>query len=334
MLALGKLLDLTLADHEPAAKIQLTAEGARLRWLAAGVLEISPPAGCDSGLDLLLSAGLHGNETAPIELLDRLLQAIARGHLKPQARVLFVFGNPEAMRRGERFIEQDLNALFSGEHERHSGPEALRAGDLEQLARTFFKQAQRRRLHYDLHTTIRPSLIEPFALYPLPEGQAGSRAELAQLRAAGISAVLLYNKSSATFSAYTAQQLQAQAFTLKLGTARPFGQNQHIDLSALEQQIAALIAGSPTHANELGDLQLFSLSREVIKHSEGFRLHLPTGVANFTELGHGSLLAEDLSDTRWLVSEPHSRILFANPRVPVGARAGLVIVPAHNLQLV
>ena len=45
MLALGKLLELTLAGYEPAAKIQLTPEGARLRWLAEGALEILGIAG-------------------------------------------------------------------------------------------------------------------------------------------------------------------------------------------------------------------------------------------------------------------------------------------------
>lgn len=143
MLALGKLLELTLVGREPAAKIQLTPEGARLRWLAEGALEITPPAGQDSGLDLLLSAGIHGNETAPIELLDRLLHGIARGELKPRARILFLLGNPEAMRKGERYIEQDINRLFNGRHEQSSGFEALRACELERLCATFSTRPQR-----------------------------------------------------------------------------------------------------------------------------------------------------------------------------------------------
>ena len=82
MLALGKLLELTLAGHEPASKIQLTPQGTRLRWLAEGALEITPACGRDNGMDLLLSAGIHGNETAPIELLDRLLHRIARSPMR------------------------------------------------------------------------------------------------------------------------------------------------------------------------------------------------------------------------------------------------------------
>jgi succinylglutamate desuccinylase len=130
MLALGKLLELTLAGREPTEKIQLTREGARLHWLGEGALEVTPTAHDDRGLDLLLSAGIHGNETAPIELLDRLLQAIASGQLLPKVRILFLFGNPEAMRRGERYVEHDINRLFDGRHEQSSGFEALRANEL------------------------------------------------------------------------------------------------------------------------------------------------------------------------------------------------------------
>ena len=42
MLALGKLLELTLAGREPAEKTQLTVEGVRMRWLSEGALEVRP----------------------------------------------------------------------------------------------------------------------------------------------------------------------------------------------------------------------------------------------------------------------------------------------------
>lgn len=335
MLALGKLLELTLAGHEPAAKIQLTPEGTRVRWLAEGAVEITPPAARDNGQDLLLSAGIHGNETAPIELLDRLLQAIARNQLQPCARILFLLGNPAAMRRGERYIEQDINRLFNGRHDQHSGPEALRACELEHLAAAFFSKLERTHLHYDLHTAIRASKIEQFALYPFQEGRPRSRRELARLSAAGIEAVLLHNKSSVTFSAYTYTQLGAEAFTLELGKARPFGQNALVNLDRLELHLQALIEGRELEAasDDLGELKLFAVAQEVIKHSDAFQLHLPADIENFSELPVGYLLAEDLSDTRWVIDKPGTRIIFPNPKVKNGLRAGILIVPAEDVQL-
>ncbi|MBA1200766.1 succinylglutamate desuccinylase [Pseudomonas capeferrum] len=328
MLALGKLLDLTLADHEPAEKTQVTTGGVRLRWLGAGALEVRPSESCDNGLDLLLSAGIHGNETAPIELLDELLHGVARGDIKPRARVLFLFGNPMAIRKGERYVEQDINRLFNGRHDLSSGAEALRAGELEQFARVFFSVPGRTRLHYDLHTAIRGSKIEQFALYPYKEGRQHSRRELARLRAAGMEAVLLQSKSSITFSAFTYEQLEAEAFTLELGKARPFGQNEQVSLDRLQTRLRQIIEGNePDTDDSLDGLQLFSVAREIIKHSDNFHLHLPADIENFSELSKGYLLAEDLAEMRWVVEEEGTRIIFPNPRVKNGLRAGILVVP-------
>ncbi|MBF8673954.1 succinylglutamate desuccinylase [Pseudomonas fulva] len=328
MLALGKLLELTLTGHEPAEKTQVTSRGVRLRWLGQGALEVSPSAAEDCGLDLLLSAGIHGNETAPIELLERLLHGIARGDIVPRARVLFLFGNPAAIIKGERFIEQDINRLFNGRHEQSSGPEALRAAELEQYARVFFSKPGRNRLHYDLHTAIRGSSIEQFALYPFKQGRAHSRRELARLAAAGMEAVLLQCKSSITFSAFTYEQLEAEAFTLELGKARPFGQNDAVNLDKLEARLVSILqATEPENDGSLEGLQLFSVAREVIKHSDGFRLHLPADIQNFSPLSKGYLLADDLAGVRWVIEEEGARIIFPNPKVRNGLRAGIIVVP-------
>lgn len=334
MLALGKLLELTLAGREPAEKTQLTVEGVRMRWLDEGALEVRPPEARDNGMDLLLSAGIHGNETAPIELLDSLLHGIARGDIKPRARILFLFGNPAAIRKGERYIEHDVNRLFNGRHEQSSGPEALRACELERLATTFFSVPGRTRLHYDLHTAIRGSKIEQFALYPYKEGRQHSRRELARLRAAGMEAVLLQSKPSITFTAFTYETLEAEAFTLELGKARPFGQNGEIKLGKLQARLTEVIEGAePPEDDGLDGLQLFSVAREIIKHSDSFHLHLPADIENFSELAKGYLLAEDLAETRWIVEEEGARIIFPNPKVRNGLRAGILIVPASAEQL-
>ena len=328
MLALGKLLDLTLGGREPGEKTQSTSVGLRLRWLGEGALEVTPPKVDDGTLHLLLSAGIHGNETAPIELLDQLLQDIARGEIVPQARILFLFGSPMAMRAGQRYLEQDLNRLFNGRHESSSGFEALRAAELEQYARTFFSVAGRNRLHYDLHTAIRGSKIEQFALYPYKDGRQHSRRELARLSQAGMQAVLLQSKTSITFSAFTYEQLEAEAFTLELGKARPFGQNEEVNLDRLHKRLVQIIEGKePAVDDSFDGLQLFSVAREIIKHSDHFHLHLPDDLENFSELSKGYLLAEDLAETRWIVEEEGARIIFPNPKVRNGLRAGILIVP-------
>ena len=323
MLALGKLLELTLAGREPAQKIQLTADGVRLRWLGEGALEVTPPGGQDTGLDVLLSAGIHGNETAPIELLDRLLQGIARGDIKPRARILFLFGNPGAMRTGNRFVEEDLNRLFNGRHESSCGPEAMRACELEHLAKAFFSLAGRTRLHYDLHTAIRGSKLEQFALYPFKEGRAPSRRELARLRAAGMEAVLLQSKPSIVFSAFTCEQLDAEAFTLELGKALPLGENDLTQFAAVQRALSRLLVGDLAIADAPAPLR-YRVVQQITRHSDDFRLHMADQTLNFTPFEPGTLLAEE-GETRYVVGPETEYVLFPNPTVAKGLRAGLML---------
>jgi succinylglutamate desuccinylase len=153
---------------------------------------------------------------------------------------------------------------------------------------------------------------------------------LARLRDAGIDAVLLQNKTGITFSSYTYARLDAEAFTLELGKARPFGSNEDVNLGRLEARLHALVEGREPEADgeSLDGLQLFSVSREIIKHSESFQLHLAPDIENFSELPVGYLLAEDIAGTRWVVEEQGARIIFPNPKVKNGLRAGILIVPA------
>ena len=210
-----------------------------------------------NALHFLLSAGVHGNETAPIELLDRLLRGIARNELHPAARILFLFGNPEAMRCGERYVEQDLNRLFSGRHEQSSGFEAIRACDLEHLSVNFFgKDTGRTRLHYDLHTAIRASKIEQFALYPWQEGRAHSRHELQRLCAAArVPAITAQGIRRAAGTAY--ELARPGAGSILLGHRGDVTHSHYVSPLAILADAAAKIPLIPGSDGEPRQLRLW-----------------------------------------------------------------------------
>lgn len=63
----------------------------------------------------ILSAGIHGNETAPVELLDAIVDDIIDGQLTPIVRLLVILGNPAALAQQSRFVETNLNRLFGPE---------------------------------------------------------------------------------------------------------------------------------------------------------------------------------------------------------------------------
>ncbi|MCQ4296656.1 succinylglutamate desuccinylase [Pseudomonas stutzeri] len=327
MLALGKLLELTLAGREPCEKVQLTSRGVKLHWLADGALLVSPPVAQDQGLDLLLSAGIHGNELIPIHVLDRLVRALARGDVQPRARLLLLFANPAAMRRMARQVEHDLNRLFRGEHADLWGGEAIRAAELEALVGGFFSGAGRQRRHFDLHSAMRPSRLAQFVICPWREDEQISPEALVRLRSLAIEGVLLQRQATSTFSAMTTTRHGAEAFTLEL--AESPGEVLHPAVAQFEQGLTAMIEGrkAPIVAQTLP--QLLHISREVIKHSPQFRLCVPANIENFAPLPLGSVLAED-DGVRWVIDEPGACILFPMADVAEGQRAALIVVPLEQ----
>ncbi len=329
MLALGKLLELTLAGREPCEKIQLTPHGVKLHWLAEGALLVSPPASADLGLDLLVSAGVHGNELIPIHVLDRLIRALARGEIRTRARLLLLFANPAAMRRTLRQVDHDLNRLFRGAHADVWGSEAIRAAELEALVSGFFGDTGRVRRHYDLHSAMRPSRLAQFAIRPWYEDEQATAEALARLQGLAIDAVLVQRQATNTFSAMTAMRHGAEAFTVELAEGK--GGALPVAVSQFENGLIAMIEGRILPASTGAELQLLQISREIIKRSPRFRLCLPADIENFTPLPLGSLLAED-DGARWVVDEPGARILFPMADVAEGQRAALIVVPLEQAE--
>lgn len=129
------LLALTLADETPEQK-EGDGPSFRWRWLGRGVLELTPTT--DSELSLLLSTGIHGNETAPVEIVDLLLRALYRGDITLTCRVLVVLGNPPALAQNKRYLVSDINRMFGGRWSQFpQSEETARAAWLENVVTAF-----------------------------------------------------------------------------------------------------------------------------------------------------------------------------------------------------
>jgi len=137
------------------------------QWLGEGLLSFTPNTSYKKSV--IFSVGIHGNETAPIELLVQICQDIFAGLLPLNVRLLLVLGNPRAIRQGVRYIENDMNRMFYGKHLQYENSvETQRAQELEVVVKQFFEHTDVSisRYHYDLHTAIRRSLFQTFALLP------------------------------------------------------------------------------------------------------------------------------------------------------------------------
>lgn len=64
--------------------------------------------GSAAGKELLVIAGIHGNETCGIEAMQALLPTLSVS----AGRVTFIHGNMQAIENNVRFVEQNLNRLF------------------------------------------------------------------------------------------------------------------------------------------------------------------------------------------------------------------------------
>ena len=120
--------------------------------LDTGII-IFEPLGHVSQKDIVLSSAVHGNETAPIEICAQLIKNLILGELHLEQRILFLFGNPASINISERFVEENLNRLFSGGHSQDQGQgaglinkERHRALLLENTVRDFFCQAEEQSL--------------------------------------------------------------------------------------------------------------------------------------------------------------------------------------------
>lgn len=312
--------------------------GVRWRRHAEGVLELTPAAtgGTTHGhrFDAILSCGIHGDETAPIEIVDGILRDIADARLTLRERVLVVLGNPDAVRAGKRYLEYDLNRLFQGAHAtRAESPAVQRARELEVIVGQFFSGVdgvRRKRRHVDMHTAIRASLFPRFAVVPGTAQHVPDDAWLDTLAAADIDAVMLTEQPSVTFSYYTCARFGAESCTLELGKVAPFGQNRLADFVGIDAALRRWLSGDEMGASDSGQTRQarrFRVAAEIVRHTDAFVLDVPADTPNFTPYPAGTVLARDGENT-YIVSHPEERIVFPNPNVANGLRAGVMVVPA------
>jgi succinylglutamate desuccinylase len=326
---LDDLLAYTLAGMRPAAHDAqgVCENGVRWSWLDDSVLVMEPAVPTSDVRSVLVSAGIHGDETAPIELLSRLVHDIAQGGAALTCRLLVILGNVDAMRDAVRYRDDDLNRLFSGRHlQVPRSHEAPRAAALEQAATRFFAAAPDMcgaRWHIDMHTAIRASAFEQFALLP-HTGKPFSRAMFEWLGDARISAVLLHTTKGNTYSHFTAQSCGADACTLELGKVRPFGENDLTRFAGADEALRRLLASTPANAGAAMP-RVFTVIGQLTKQSEAFELLFAADVPNFTPFAKDTLLARD-GEYRYTVRHDEERIVFPNATVKPGLRAGLLVI--------
>lgn len=305
----------------------LLPNGVKLRLLDSGVLEVSPAK--NSNKVYVLSCGVHGNETAPIEIISHQISKIVTGSIEPKYHLLYILGNPESMKIADRFVSINMNRLFAGAFKKYEVTqetryEIERAEALEQYVSNFFnKHADATKTHLDLHTAIKPSFHKTFVIRPFSSSPINPQAKKLLL-ALGIEAFLQHNKPSTTFSAFSVEKFSAEAYTLELGKVQSFGQNNPDDFKAAINCLDHLIQDQNIPEHQPENLIEYKVVAEIMKNSDEFKFYVPDNVENFTAYPQGYLIAEDFDYDYRVVLESES-VVFPNINVPIGQRVAVMV---------
>ena len=335
MFGQGKtFLEATLAGaHQYPLSSPVSLPSGEMRQLAEGIVEFHCQSASNSSL--ILSAGIHGDETASIEIIDKIVTDILHGTVTPLKNCLFILGNPPAMIKSVRFIDENMNLLFRpGTHTQSdqamasaSNYEMERAGLIMKTV-TEFTDCAKPILHYDLHTAIRPSKLEKFGVFPYLPARSCPEYQLAFLGRCSIYALLLQNNAASTFSAWTATEFGAESFTLELSKVNRFGQSDSGKISDLDYAIRDLISSAAAlpsrHPQPQFYPQQFSVIHEIINSGDDFELNITEDTPSFTEYQSGYLIWQDATQS-YQVSDGPVAVVFPNAKVGKGKQAGLIV---------
>lgn len=331
-------LELTRSNEHHLDPFSIQNDAYQIQVWDTGVMFVTPknPVATKRQKAIVLASAVHGNETAPIEIINDMITGVLNGTLNPVHPTLYLFGNPPSINIGKRFVIENMNRLFSGHHSKGTdaqgsttNKERERAEKLEQYVTRFFDMFPGfERTHYDLHTAIRDSAHEKFAVYPFLHGKPWSREQFEILRAMGVKTVLIMKTPATTFSYYASNSHQAHSFTIELGKVRPFGENDQSKFAAAKQTLVNLVEGnevSPDGFDE-SNFQIMEVFRSINRNHQDFVLNFADDEANFTEFKKGDVLAiENGQEIR--AEKDGEAIVFPNADVDIGQRALLTVVP-------
>jgi len=338
----GDFLQLTRSHQYSMAAFSFDVEcksssaKTKVSVLDTGII-IFEPLNHSSSKDIVLSSAVHGNETAPIEICNELIKQVILGELHLEHRTLFLFGNPPSINISKRFVEENLNRLFSGGHSQDQGQgeglinkERHRALLLENTVADFFNQGQGERFHYDLHTAIRGSKNDKFAVYPFRHNKPWVKEQLQFMLACGINTILFSNAPTTTFSYFSSNEFGAHAFTVELGKVKPFGKNDMNNFVDVSASLKSLISATPLTLSEYNkdDFSFFEIDQVINRHHQDFSLQFADEVENFTNFPIGTVIVVD-GDKEIKTHKQGEAIIFPNANVAIGQRALLTVVPVE-----
>jgi succinylglutamate desuccinylase len=279
--------------------------------------------GSEAGPTLIGVGGLHGNETAGVHALSRVLEGLTpkRGHLRGE--LVALLGNRAAYAQGRRFLHRDLNRSWTPEQiltAKRAGPAAegedRELMELQGALDAILRDARGPVLLLDLHTTSGPGI--PFSAImdspsnrelalglPVPLvlgfGRLMDGTFFGYLTGRGITSMVFEGGQHRDPSSVDAAEA---AVWMGLATAGMIGPEGFPQVEEARGTLARMVDGIP----RILDIR----HRHPVHPGDGFRME--PGFRNFQPVSAGQLLARD----------HHGEI-----RSPL---AGLLLLPLYQKQ--
>lgn len=144
----------------------------------------------------VVTAGLHGNEPAGVHALRRVFHDIATKRVPLQGRFVAFSGNRTGLERGVRFVDEDMNRVWSAARvasmrdrdPRLDNSEEREQRELVGLLRGEFERGHERVTHLDLHSTS--GIGPPFTVIAGPDSSRGAANNLGVPLLLGLEAII------------------------------------------------------------------------------------------------------------------------------------------------
>lgn len=288
-----------------------------------GVLEVTLSTANKS---IVISSGIHGNETAPLELIDDLVNDIIQQRFIPTARLLFIIAHPDAINANKRFIDENLNRLFAGQNVERNA-ECKIANKLQKRVCDFFSLSPESddKWHIDLHSAIRDSRYPLFAVVPASTRKTDIRPLIGFAQSGKIGAMMLSKSPSSTFSYWTSEHFSALSATVEMGRVKPLYQNNMTDYLPLKATFQTLFTGGEFSTLRVENrCAMFQVSSTITKTGDSFRLTFDSQIANFSYFAEGELLAHE-NGCNYNAMKGGEAVVFPNQHVAIGQRACLLV---------
>lgn len=115
----------------------------------------------EKGPLLFVTAGVHGNEPSGVQALEKVFKELNKTKPEIKGRIVGVMGNTAALKKDQRFIDEDLNRTWTEENVKKENPDSHEQREMHEIIKVLEKYPENdftKRYFLDCHTTSSASL--------------------------------------------------------------------------------------------------------------------------------------------------------------------------------